>query len=85
MFSGSTDDGLVKAGTRRTLRVALPHIQSVPKAVSMSPAIAAVPRQFAKATAGRMGLNIYALQVEVPVPDVRLYWYPRLNDNTAHR
>lgn len=84
-LSGMVDDALSKAGARRTVRIALPHFESVAEAVAMSGALAAVPRQFAEAVAERMGLTLYALPVEVPAPDVRLYWHARRNDDPAHR
>ncbi|WP_026793238.1 LysR family transcriptional regulator [Pleomorphomonas oryzae] len=84
-LSGMVDDALAKAGARRTVRIALPHFESVAEAVAMTDALAAVPRQFAEAVAERLGLTLYAMPVDVPAPDVRLYWHARRNDDPAHR
>lgn len=84
-LSGMVDEALAKAGHARTVRIALPHFQSVVEAVAASSALAAVPRQFADAVAGRLNVAVYAVPVETPAPDVRLYWHARRNDDPAHR
>lgn len=82
---GMVDEALAKAGARRTVRIALPHFQGVAEAVAMSAALAALPRQFAEAVADRLDLCIYGMPVDVPAPDVRLYWHARRNDDPAHK
>lgn len=84
-LSGMVDEALAKAGMERTVRIALPHFQSVVETIAATSALAAVPRQFADAVAERLDLAVYAMPVEVPAPDVRLYWHARRNDDPAHR
>ncbi len=84
-LSGMVDAALAKVGAERTVRIALPHFQSVAEAVAMTTALAAVPRQFAEAVADKLGLALYAMPVEVPAPDVRLYWHARRNEDPAHK
>lgn len=84
-LSGMVDVALAKAGAERRVRIALPHFQSVAEAVAMTTALAAVPRQFAGAVADKLDLALYAMPVEVPAPDVRLYWHARRNDDPAHK
>lgn len=84
-LTGMVDEALSAVGVRRTVRVALPHFQSVAEAVAMTDALAAVPRQYADAVAGRMDLSVYAVPLDVPAPDVRLYWHARRKDDPAHR
>ncbi len=84
-MAGMVDEALAASGHQRTVRLALPHFQSVAEAVAATDAVAAVPRQFAEARAERMGLSLFAMPVAVPAPEVRLYWHGRRTQDPAHR
>lgn len=84
-LTGMVDEALAAAGLQRRVRLALPHFQSVAEAVAATDALAALPLQFAEATAHRLGLAIFALPVETPAPEIRLYWHGRRTADPAHR
>ncbi len=83
-MSGMVDEALRKAGAKRRVALALPNFQGIGLAVARGRLIAAVPVQFANAVAKDLGLSIYLPPVEVPVPDVRMYWHRRHDRNPAH-
>jgi DNA-binding transcriptional LysR family regulator len=83
-MSGMVDDALRKAGGKRRVVLALPSFQGIARAVSRGRLIAAVPMQFAKAVAKDLGLSIYLPPLEVPVPEVRMYWHKRHDRSPAH-
>lgn len=84
-MTGSVDTALQKAGGARRVSLALPHFQGVALAVAEGHVIAAVPIQFAQAVAKSLRLEIYDPPVDVPAPEVRLYWHKRHDRNPAHR
>jgi DNA-binding transcriptional LysR family regulator len=84
-MSGNVDDALRKAGAERQVTLALPHFQGIALAVARGHLIAAVPLQFAQAVAKTAGLEIYLPPIDVPVPEIRLYWHKRHDRNPAHR
>src|SRR5262245_45978602 len=83
-MTGMVDDALHKAGAKRRLALALPSFQGIGLAVARGRLIAAVPVQFASAVAKDLRLSIYLPPVEVPVPEVRMYWHKRHDRNPAH-
>lgn len=84
-LSGDTDKALRKAGAERRVVLALPHFHAVALAVAEGRLIAVVPQQFADRVAGDLGLAIYRPPVDIPVPEVRLYWHKRHDRHPAHR
>lgn len=84
-MSGAVDDALRKEGAARRVVLALPHFHAIALAVARGRLIATVPVQFADAIAKDLGLSIYRPPVPVPVPDIRLYWHNRNDQNPAHR
>jgi DNA-binding transcriptional LysR family regulator len=84
-MSGNIDDALRKAGAERQVILALPHFQGIALAVARGHLIAAVPLQFAQAVAKTAELAIFRPPIDVPVPDIRLYWHKRHDRNPAHR
>jgi DNA-binding transcriptional LysR family regulator len=84
-MAGMIDDALRKAGAERRVMLALPNFQGIAQAVARGRLIAAVPVQFATAVAKDLDLAIYAPPVEVPVPEISMYWHKRHDQNPAHR
>jgi DNA-binding transcriptional LysR family regulator len=84
-MSGMVDDALQKAGVRRRVALALPHFQAVALAVARGRLIAALPVQFARWVAKELRLELYRPPVEVPVPEISMYWHRRHDRNPAHR
>jgi DNA-binding transcriptional LysR family regulator len=84
-MSGAIDAALQRAGATRQVTLALPHFQGIALAVARGHLIAAVPLQFAQAVAKTAGLEIYQPPLDVPVPQIRLYWHKRHDRNPAHR
>jgi len=56
-----------------------------PLAVAAGMHIAAVPVQFADAVKDGLGLRSYLPPIDVPVPDVNLYWHSRYDNDLAHK
>lgn len=84
-MSGFTDDALAAVGRSRRIVLGLPHFQAVALAVKSSELIATVPKQFAEAVAGELGLAIYAPPLDIPVPEIRMYWHARHDDEPPHQ
>lgn len=83
-LTGMVDEALAATGRRRRVVLALPHFQGIALAVARSTALAAVPRQFAEAVGSDLGLAIYRPPIDVPAPEIRMYWHSRRDDDPAH-
>jgi DNA-binding transcriptional LysR family regulator len=84
-MSGNTDDALRKAGAQRRVVLTLPHFHAVALAVAGGSLIAVVPQQFAERVADDLGLAVYRPPVEIPAPEIRMYWHKRHDGHPAHR
>jgi len=84
-MGGWTDEALAQAGRSRRVVLAVPHFAGVALAVAQSRMVAALPRQFAEACAGPLGLEVYEPPVRMGVPEIAMYWHSRHDDNPAHR
>ncbi|OAP39968.1 LysR family transcriptional regulator [Sinorhizobium glycinis] len=84
-MSGFTDEALGKIGRTRRVSLALPHFQAVALAVASGNYLAAVPRQFAVAAARSLPIVIYRPPFSIPVPEIRMYWHARHDDEPSHR
>src|SRR5581483_1970138 len=84
-MSGLVDDALQKAGASRRVVLTLPHFHAIALAVAEGRLVATVPSQFADAVAKDLGLSIYRLPIEVVVPEIKMYWHRRHDQNPAHR
>ena len=84
-LSGMVDDALAQQGLKRSVTLALPQFYAVASAVAQSTYIAAVPIQFAGAVKQSLGLRCFLPPIDVPVPDVNLYWHSRYDEDLAHR
>lgn len=84
-LNGLVDDALAEIGRERRVALGLPHFYAVALAVRAGELIAALPAQFARAVAGPLGLSIYETPIPSPVPEIRMYWHSRHDNNPAHR
>lgn len=84
-LSGMVDTALAALDLSRNVTLALPHFQGVALAVATGMHVAAVPVQFAEAVKEGLGLRTYLLPIDVPVPDVNLYWHSRYDNDLAHK
>ena len=78
------DDALRKTGNERRVMLALPTFQGVGEAVARGRLIASVPIEFAQMVAKDLGLEIYRLPIDVPAPEISIYWHKRHDRNPAH-
>ncbi|RUW58900.1 LysR family transcriptional regulator [Mesorhizobium sp. M7A.F.Ca.US.008.03.1.1] len=84
-MSGSTDEALDKIGRKRRVSLALPHFQAVALAVANGNYLSAVPRQFAVWAAKTLPLVIFEPPLPIAVPEIRMYWHARHDDEPPHR
>ncbi len=84
-MSGLVDEALHKVGAARRVMLTLPNFHGIARAVARGRLIAAVPVEFANAVAKGLDLAIYRPPVEVPPPEMRMYWHKRHDRNPAHR
>jgi DNA-binding transcriptional LysR family regulator len=84
-LTGFVDAALASIGRSRRVVLALPHFHGLSLSVAASGLIAAVPKQAADMLAPPLGLAVYQPPIAVPVPEVRMYWHARHNDDPAHR
>lgn len=83
-MSGFTDTALASIGRQRRIVLALPQFYAVALAVAQGGLVATIPRQFADSFAEPLGLAIYRPPVEIQVPEIRMYWHSRHDDEPAH-
>jgi DNA-binding transcriptional LysR family regulator len=84
-MSGNVDEALESQGHKRRVSLALPHFHAVALAVARGEYIAAVPKQFADAVKTDLRLRTYQPPLEVPVPQIKLYWHARHDGEAAHQ
>jgi DNA-binding transcriptional LysR family regulator len=84
-MSGLLDEALHKVGAARRVMLTLPNFQGIARAVARGRLIAAVPVEFASAVAEGFDLAVYRPPVDVPPPEMRIYWHKRHDRNPAHR
>jgi DNA-binding transcriptional LysR family regulator len=84
-MSGFTDDALAAIGRRRRVSLALPHFHAVALAVASGNYLASIPCQFARSAAKDLPIAIYDAPLPIPVPDIRMYWHARHDDEPPHR
>lgn len=83
--SGAVDTVLETLGLTRNVVLTLPHFEAVALTVSRSDLVAALPVQFARAAADRLGLALYRLPFDVPPPVIQMLWHSRHDNDRAHR
>jgi DNA-binding transcriptional LysR family regulator len=65
--------------------LALPHFHGIALAVAKSNLVAALPVQYAELVARDLGLAMFQPPVDVPVPEVTMYWHSRHDKDPAHK
>lgn len=84
-MTGMTDDALAAIGRNRRVSLALPHFQAIALAVAGGNFLAAVPEQFARLAARELPIALYEAPLPIPVPEVRIYWHARHDDEAPHQ
>lgn len=84
-MSGMTDEALAEFGKSRKVSLALPHFQAVALAVASGNYLAAVPVQFARLAARSLPLALYEPPLPIPVPEIKIYWHARHDDEAPHQ
>lgn len=82
--SGAVDAALAEAGRTRRVVLALPHFHGIALSVARSNLIAAMPVQYAERAAADLGLAVFRPPVDVAVPEVKMYWHSRHDNDPAH-
>jgi DNA-binding transcriptional LysR family regulator len=82
---GFVDSALAEAGRSRRVVLALPHFHGIARSVAKSNLIAAVPVQYADLVAADLGLSVFQPPVDVAVPEVKMYWHSRHDNDPAHK
>jgi DNA-binding transcriptional LysR family regulator len=83
--SGFVDAALAETGRSRSVVLALPHFHGIALSVARSGLIAAVPKQYADFVAADLKLAVFQPPVDVAVPEVKMYWHSRHDNDPAHR
>jgi DNA-binding transcriptional LysR family regulator len=83
-LGGVIDEGLARVGRQRHVVLGTPHFHGLGAAVAAGGLIAAVPVQIARMIAGPMRLAVYEPPVDMPVPEVSIYWHKRRDREPAH-
>lgn len=84
-MAGFTDAALERIGRARRVTLVLPHFHAVLMAVARGTLIAAIPRRFAEAFAPAMEVGLFGSPVEMPAPDIQMYWHARHDRDPLHR
>jgi DNA-binding transcriptional LysR family regulator len=82
---GHTDEALAEIGKTRRVALALPHFQAVALAVAGGNYLAAVPIQFARLAAKSLPIALYEAPLPLPVPEIKIYWHARRDDDAPHQ
>ena len=83
-LTGFTDAALEKIGRSRRVILTLPHFHGVLLAVARGELIAALPARFAKVFAPALDVGLYKPPIEIPVPEIQMYWHSRRDRDPAH-
>jgi DNA-binding transcriptional LysR family regulator len=84
-MTGFTDAALERVGRSRRVTLVLPHFHAVLTAVARGDLLAAIPRRFAEAFAAGLNVGLYRSPVELPTPNIDMYWHSRHDRDPAHR
>ena len=82
-INGVVDIALGKIGRSRSVVLAVPHFHSLASIVATSDLVAAAPAEFARLVGDDMGLAVYELPLEIPAPEMWLYWHRRHDGTPA--
>lgn len=83
-MTGMTDAALAQDGRRRRVALAVPHFDAILQAVARTTMIASVPVQLVEDPAWPTDLMVFEPPIDIPVPDMQLYWHSRLDSTPAH-
>lgn len=83
--TGHVDAALTAIGRSRRVVLTLPHFHGIALSVARSGLIAAVPKQYADFVAAELNLAVFQPPVDVAVPEVKMYWHSRHDNDPAHR
>lgn len=83
-MTGMTDAALARTGHSRRVALAVPHFDAVLQAVARSNMIAAAPIQLIEDTTWSTALAVYEPPIDIPTPNMQLYWHSRLDRTPAH-
>jgi len=84
-MTGFTDAALERVGRSRRVMLVLPHFHAVLTAVSRGELIAMIPRRFAEAFAPAVDVGLYRSPVDMPAPEIQMYWHSRHDRDPAHQ
>lgn len=82
--TGMTDAALARTGRSRRVVLVVPHFDAVLQAVARSNMIAAAPVQLIEDTAWPIELAVFEPPIDIPTPNMQLYWHSRLDRAPAH-
>lgn len=82
---GFIDDILAGHGLRRRLRIATPHLLTIPYLVAASDAIAVVPEGLAGRFKKSCDLQLYKVPFRMPLFCMRLLWHQSATADPAHQ
>ncbi|MDP9899227.1 LysR family transcriptional regulator [Variovorax ginsengisoli] len=82
--TSSVDAALAGHGLSRRVVLRVPSTFSSVCAASRTDLVACVPERMARNMAASMGLEIFALPVEVAAQAMRMAWHPRFHADPAH-
>lgn len=83
-MTGMTDAALARIGRSRRVALAVPHFDAVLQAVARSNMIAAAPVQLIEDTSWPTPLAVFEPPINIPTPNMQLYWHSRLDRAPAH-
>lgn len=83
-MSGMTDAALARAGYKRRVALAVPHFDAVLQVVARSNMISSVPEQLIAEENWSTDLMVFEAPIEIPTPNMQLYWHSRLDRASSH-
>jgi DNA-binding transcriptional LysR family regulator len=84
-MTGYTDNALARLGRSRTVSFVVPHFHAVLAAVARGRLIAVIPKRFADAFADGLGIAQFRAPIDLPNPDIQMYWHSRRDRDPLHR
>ncbi|WBL33711.1 LysR family transcriptional regulator [Sinirhodobacter sp. HNIBRBA609] len=84
-MTGMTDAALARSGRRRRVALVVPHFDAVLRAVARSGMISSVPEQLVADDAWPDELIALEPPIEIPTPNMQLYWHARHDKTSAQQ
>lgn len=79
------DAALAKAGRERRVATTMPSFYGVCRAVAQSDNVALIPQQLAHGLKDKLGLDVFAPPLPMPLPLIGMIWHKRASNSPAHR